>query len=68
MVRVEPGGPLRRASATMAATPGTPLPAPASGWRGRGKAKCAGGQGTWWEGSGQLGSKPLGAEAWERAH
>ena len=38
-------------------------------WRGRGEAKCAGGQGTWWEGSGrQLGSKPLGAEAWERAH
>lgn len=33
------------------------------------EAKCAGRQGTWWEGSGrQLGSKPLGAEAWERAH
>ena len=37
--------------------------------RGRGgEAKCAGGQGTRWEGSGQLRSEPVGAEARQWAH
>ena len=65
-------GGARRASATMAATLGDTV-ASSGIWaislEGQGEAKCAGRQGTWWEGSGrQLGSKPLGAEAWERAH
>ena len=37
-------------------------------WGRGGKAKCAGGQGTWREGSGQLRSKPVGAETRQWAH
>jgi hypothetical protein len=37
-------------------------------WGRGGKAKCAGGQGTRWEGSGQLRSKPVGAETRQWAH